>query len=63
MKVAYRIFPEGFLTGTPSPNVTENQKIIGESKMANQEKFTLEDVDKLLMYSDRSMVDRSVGSE
>ncbi|KAL5014489.1 hypothetical protein ScPMuIL_008759 [Solemya velum] len=62
MKVAYRIFPEGFLTGTPSPNVTENQKIIGESKMANQEKFTLEDVDKLLMYSDRSMVDRSVGS-
>ncbi|XP_045165304.2 centrosomal protein of 41 kDa-like isoform X2 [Mercenaria mercenaria] len=62
MKVAYKIFPEGLLTGTPPLAVTETPRSKQKPEMADREKFTSEDLAKIEIYMDNALCDKSSGS-
>ena len=61
MKVAFKIFPEGFLTGTPPATLLPTKP--KEFKPASQKIFTTEDIDKMDEQLDNSLQDRSVGGK
>lgn len=63
MRVAYKAFPEGLFTGTPNQNVTEAAKPPKEVIPATQKEFDVHDVDRLNMYLDSALSDRSTGSK
>ncbi|CAC5410319.1 CEP41 [Mytilus coruscus] len=62
MRIAYKTFPEGLFTGTPNQNVTEAAKPPKEIIPASQKDFDQHDIDRLNMYLDNALQDRSTGS-
>ena len=64
MKVAYKMFPEGLFTGHPPVSVTETprQPTKGE-ECACRDKFTYDDLEKIGIYLDNALCDKSSGSE
>ena len=62
MKVAYKMFPEGLFTGTASPTVSK-QKPEEYQASGKDNCFTREDVDKLEIYLDNALQDKSLASE
>lgn len=62
MRIAYRYFPDGLMTGTPSQTVTENPKPPKTKEKASQKSFTTFDLEKLHTQLDSQLSDRSVGS-
>ncbi|XP_052285777.1 centrosomal protein of 41 kDa A-like isoform X2 [Dreissena polymorpha] len=63
MKVAYKIFPEGLFTGHPPVAVTETPRQPNRTyESANREKFTMEDLEKIGIYLDNALCDKSSGS-
>lgn len=63
MRIAYRYFPDGLMTGTPSQTVTENPKPPKTKEKASQKSFTTFDLEKLHTQLDSQLSDRSVGSK
>lgn len=63
MKVAYKIIPEGLFTGSPPLSVTETPRSTPRTEMANRDKFTHEDLEKIGIYLDNALCDKSTGSE
>lgn len=63
MKVAYKIFPEGFLTGSPPLTVTETPRSTTRTERADRDKFTHDDLEKLGIYLDNALCDKSSGSK
>lgn len=63
MKVAYKVFPEGLFTGTPPVVVTETPRTNRKPEMANRDKFTDEDLEKIGIYLDNALCDKSSGSK
>jgi len=64
MKVAYKIFPEGLLTGSPPLTVTETPRSTSRAEVAaNRDKFTHEDLEKIGIYLDNALCDKSSGSK
>ena len=63
MKVAYKIFPEGLLTGTPSEVVSETPRTKRKPEMADRNKFTSEDIEKIEIYLNNALCDKSSGSK
>lgn len=63
MKVAYKIFPEGFLTGSPPLTVTETPRSTPRTERADRDKFTHDDLEKLGIYLDNALCDKSSGSK
>ena len=61
MKVAYKVFPEGLMTGTVP------QAISGVKPKTfvppSQKYFTLEDINKVDIYLDNALQDHSIGSK
>lgn len=61
LKVAYKLFPEGLVSGTP------NAAVLGFKpktvKPATRNNFTTDDIDKIEIYLDNALQDRSIGSE
>ncbi|XP_061175977.1 centrosomal protein of 41 kDa-like isoform X2 [Saccostrea echinata] len=62
MRIAYRYFPEGLMTGTPNQNITESTKPPKTKEKASQKTFTTFDLEKLHTQLDNQLSDRSVGS-
>ncbi|XP_056001721.1 centrosomal protein of 41 kDa-like [Ostrea edulis] len=62
MRIAYRFFPEGLLTGTPNQNITDSSKPPKTKEKASQKSFNTFDLEKLHSQLDRELSDRSVGS-
>ncbi|XP_033746457.1 centrosomal protein of 41 kDa-like isoform X3 [Pecten maximus] len=62
MRVAYKAFPEGLFTGTPSQKVTEAKNPPTTVLNSSKDRFTEEDIDRLHVYLDSALSDRSVGS-
>lgn len=62
MKVAYKLFPEGLFTGTPPIGVTETPRTNKKPEKANKDKFTMEDLEKIGIYLDNALCDKSSGS-
>ncbi|XP_060572201.1 centrosomal protein of 41 kDa-like isoform X3 [Ruditapes philippinarum] len=62
MKVAYKIFPEGLLTGTPSDTVSETPRSKRKPEMADRDKFTADDLAKIDIYLNNALCDKSSGS-
>ncbi|XP_063433510.1 centrosomal protein of 41 kDa B-like isoform X1 [Mytilus trossulus] len=62
MRIAYKTFPEGLFTGTPNQNVTEAAKPPKQIIPATQKDFDQHDIDRLNMYLDNALQDRSTGS-
>jgi hypothetical protein len=63
MKVAYKIFPEGLLTGTPSDTVSETPRSKRKPEMADRDKFTADDLAKIDIYLNNALCDKSSGSK
>ena len=64
MKVAYKIFPEGLFTGTPPQSVTETPRTPGaHMEMAGKNVFDQEDLEKISIYLDNALCDKSSGSK
>ena len=63
MRIAYKTFPEGLFTGTPNQNVTEAARPPKEIIPASQKDFDQHDIDRLIMYLDNALADRSSGSK
>lgn len=63
MKVAYKIIPEGLFTGIPPPTVTETPRSSRHPEPGCQEKFTDEDLEKIGIYLDNALCDKSTGSK
>ena len=63
MKVAYKMFPEGLMTGTPPPVVTETPRPPSEMHMAQKGHFDQSDLDNLNIYLDSQLMDKSSGSK
>ena len=64
MKVGYKIFPEGFLTGSPPPGVTETLRTPGgPTEKACKEQFDQDDLEKISIYLDNALCDKSCGSK
>nr|XP_022297553.1 centrosomal protein of 41 kDa-like isoform X1 [Crassostrea virginica] len=62
LRIAYRYFPEGLMTGTPNQNITESTKPPKTKEKASQKSFTTFDLEKLHTQLDSQLSDRSVGS-
>lgn len=61
LKVAFKLFPEGLLTGTPPISVSGSKsKTIMPASGGG---FTVDDIDKLEIYLDNSLQDKGIGSE
>jgi hypothetical protein len=61
LKLALKLFPEGLLTGTPPFELTGvKPKVV---KRANQARFTNQDINKVEIYLDNALQDKSIGSE
>ena len=63
LRIAYRYFPEGLMTGTPNQNITETTKPPKTKEKASQKSFTTFDLEKLHTQLDSQLSDRSVGSK
>lgn len=60
LKVAFKLFPEGLLTGTPPISVSGSKsKTIMPASGGG---FTVDDIDKLEIYLDNSLQDKGIGS-
>ncbi|XP_052782273.1 centrosomal protein of 41 kDa-like isoform X2 [Mya arenaria] len=63
MKVAYKMFPEGLFTGQPPVAVTETPRNTARTPdMANRDRFSMEDLEKIGIYLDNALCDKSSGS-
>ncbi|XP_069141222.1 centrosomal protein of 41 kDa-like isoform X2 [Argopecten irradians] len=62
MRVAYKTFPEGLFTGTPSQKVTEAKNPPKTIVNASQDRLTAEDCDKLEMCLNNALKDKSSSS-
>ncbi|XP_060069564.1 centrosomal protein of 41 kDa B-like [Ylistrum balloti] len=62
MRVAYKAFPDGLFTGTPKQSVTEAKQAPTVKVPASKDRLSEGDIDKLHMYLDSALSDRSVGS-
>ncbi|XP_046356305.1 centrosomal protein of 41 kDa-like isoform X2 [Haliotis rufescens] len=60
LKVAYKNYPEGLITGTPPMSVTE--KKLKTIEPADQKHFCSDDIDRLSIYLDHALKDQSIGS-
>lgn len=61
MKLALKLFPEGLFTGTPPFELTGvKPKVV---KPADQTRFTNQDINKVEIYLDNALQDKSIGSE
>ncbi len=60
MKLAYKLIPEGLLTGSPPQNVTGTK--CKNPFPAMQNNFTTSDIDKIEIYLDNALQDKSIGS-
>ena len=63
MKVAYKMFPEGLITGSPPPVVSETPRPPTEMHMAEKSQFDQSDMDNLNVYLDSQLMDKSSGSK
>ena len=61
MKLAHKLVPEGLLTGTPPPSMTGAKS--REPVPAMQRHFSTADIDKIEIYLDSALQDKSIGSE
>ena len=61
LKMALKVFPEGFVTGTPPVALTgvKPKQVVP----ASQRYFTQEDINALEMYLDNALQDKSPGSK
>ena len=57
------MFPEGLLTGSPPPVVSETPRPPTEMHMADKEHFGPADLDNLNVYLDSQLMDKSSGSK
>lgn len=62
MKLAHKLVPEGLITGTPPPNVTGGTKCKNPFP-ASQNNFSAADIDKIEIYLDHALQDKSIGSK
>ncbi|XP_046548729.1 centrosomal protein of 41 kDa-like isoform X2 [Haliotis rubra] len=60
LKVAYKNYPEGLITGTLPMSVTEKKP--KKIEPADQKHFCSDDIDRLSIYLDTALKDQSVGS-
>ena len=63
LKVAYRLFPESLITGTPPLSVTEKREKPKEIERATKKHFEHSDYDGLQMYLDNALKDNRIGSK
>ena len=61
MKLAHKLVPEGLLTGTPPPSMTGAKS--REPVPAMQRHFSPADIDKVEIYLDSALQDKSIGSK
>jgi len=61
MKLALKMFPDGLFTGTPPFDLTGVKP--KSTKPAVQRVFSNEDINKIEMFLDNALQDKSVGSE
>ena len=63
MKLAYKRFPEGLLTGTPSPAITGKPPSKLPVSPAYNMTFNEDDMDRIQIYLDNALQDHSIGSK
>ena len=61
MKLAHKLVAEGLLTGTPPPSMTGAKS--RDPVPAMQRHFSTADIDKIEIYLDSALQDKSIGSE
>ena len=61
LKLAYKLFPEGLFTGTPPQSISGVK--CKDPMTAWQTTFTFEDIDKVEIYLDGALQDKSIGSK
>ncbi len=61
LKLAYKLFPEGLFTGTPPQSITGVK--CKDPMTAWQTNFSFEDIDKVEIYLDGALQDKSIGSK
>ena len=61
MKLAYKLVPEGLLTGTPPPSMTGAKS--RDPVPGTQRHFSPTDMDKIEIYLDSALQDKSIGSK
>ena len=61
MKLALKMFPDGLFTGTPPFDLTGVKP--KSTKPASQRAFCNDDINKIEMFLDNALQDKSVGSK
>jgi len=63
LRVSYKMFPSGLITGTPNQNITDAKNPPKEIEKASQDVFTAEDIMNLDNALESVLKDGSVGSK